>query len=406
MAKRETRQIVLSPPAGTDQADQEILRWQQRIAARVCDAASWERLGWAYVAKARRTQDAGFYKLAELTAEAWESVCGVSCDARLLRGHVYHNLHHFSAAEEIARGLVAERRSPVDYALLSDVLMEQGKLSEAVETCQELANLHPGVEASSRIGHLRWLFGDLDGAIDAMQTALRATDPRDGETRAWLYSRLAGYELLKGQALRSVAYSETALSSVPDYPLALAIKGRALYSVAQYESALPLLRRAAELNPIPDNQWWLADALRAQGQADAASQIEVKLKRFGAGADPRTLSLFLASRGDELTRAVRLATEELKNRSDLFTHDALAFALSKSGKPQEAAAEMALAMAHQTSDPRLFLHAGLLAEAEGDAAGSARYYHRAKALAAALTPSEQLLLASRLGHTAGLAANH
>lgn len=403
-AMAETRQVVLLPPTGADPTDQEILRWQQRIAARTSDSAGWERLGWAYVAKARRTQDAGFYKLAELTSDAWESACGPNSDARLLRGHVDHNLHRFSAAEEIARGLVAERTSPVDFALLSDALMEQGKLNEAVEACQKLANLCPGVEATSRIAHLRWVFGDLNGAIDAMHAAVRMTDPRDEETRAWLYSRLAGYELLDGEILRSVTYSETALSAVPDYPLALAIKGRALYAVGQYEAALPMLRRAAELNPVPDNLWWLADALRARGQLTAATEVETKLRRFGE-ADPRTLSLFLATQGDELERAVRLATEELKSRSDLFTHDALAFALVRLGKLQKAAAEMALAMAHQTSDPRLFLHAGMIAEKTGNAPEANRLYRRAKTMAGALTPSEQLILSDRLESTAGLTAN-
>lgn len=390
------RTIVLLPPSSADAANGDIIRWQQRITEKPDNAAYWERLGWAYVERARSTQDAGFYKLAELTAEAWESSCGTSAEAQLLRGHVAHNLHRFSQAETIARALVRERKSPADYALLCDALMEQGKLNEAVEVCQTLANLRPGVESSSRIAHLRWLFGDLEGAVEAMNVALRAADPRDSETRAWLYTRLAGYALLQGNALQAMTYSETALGALPEYPLALSIKGRALYSAGKYETALSFLRRAAELNPIPDNLWWLADALRAQGQESAAGDMEKRLRRFGAATDPRTVSLYLATRGESLDEAVLLATAELKNRADIFTHDALAFALARSGKPSEAAAEMRLATNHQTGDPRLLLHAGILAQESGDRPLANRCYERAKPMAAVLTPSEQALLSSRI----------
>jgi len=390
------KQIVLLPPRGDEAANQDILQWQKRIKENPTASAYWERLGWAYIRKARATQDPGFYRLAELTADAWEFSCGTSSDARLLRGHVDHNLHRFKEAEIIARRLVEERKAPADYALLCDALMEQGELNAAVEVCQTLTNLRPGVESFSRIAHLRWLFGDLAGALDAMKAAIRAVDPRDNETRAWLYTRFAHYELLSGHALEAVGLSETALSAVSEYPLALAIKGRALYSVGQYEAGLTFLRRAAERNPIPDNQWWLADALRARGEVIPAEEVEAKLFRQGRAIDPRTLALFLATRGEKIDWAVGLASEELKNRSDIFTHDALAFALFRSGKRAEAAAEIALATAHQTEDPRLWLHAGLLAEEAGDRASAKRYLDRAKAMAAVLTPSEQALLASHL----------
>lgn len=396
LPEESARQIVLLPPSGTESYDQEIRRWQQRLAERSTEPAYWERLGWAYIAKARRSQDVGFYKLAELTVNAWESACGSSGQALLLRGHVYHNLHRFKDAEVIARHLVTDRNSPADSALLCDALMEQGKLDEAVEACQTLTNLRPGVESSSRIAHLRWLSGDLNGAIDAMQSAVRAADPRDRETCAWLYTRLAGYGLLNGDMSQAVALSEQALSAVSEYPPALAMKGRALYSDGKYESAIVLLRQAAEYNPVPDNQWWLADALRAQGQEDEAQKIEAKLRRHGSAIDPRTLALFLATRGEDLERAVTLASKELTNRSDVFTHDALAFAFLRSGKLSQAAGEMKLATAHQIQDPRLALHAGLLADKMGDRATADLCYQRATIMAAAFTPSEKTLLSERL----------
>lgn len=393
LSSDEARQIALLPPKGKDVADLEIIHWQARLAEKPTYSPYWERLGWAYIAKARLTQDAGYYKLAQLTISAWVAQCGPSLDAKLLEGHADENLHQFKAAEIIARSLITQRQNPADYALLSDALMEQGALDEAVRACQTLSNLRPGVEAFTRIAHLRLLYGDLDGAIQAMDAAIRAGDPRDYETRAWMYSRLAGYQLLKDDPSAALAFANKALDAAPNHPLALAIKGRALYSLVRYDEALVSLKRAAELNPIPDNQWWLTDVLKARGDVSAAAETEKKILRRGLMVDPRTTALFLDTHGEKFDQAKQLATEELKNRADVSTHDAVAFASFRSGDKDSALTEIKLAVAHNSCDARIDLHAGIIFTAAGDSKRGDQYFAKARAMKAQLTPSERELLA-------------
>jgi len=116
---------------------------------------------------------------------SWTHNFGANAQSRLLRGHVLHNLHRFHDAELIARQLVAERGLSFDYALLSDALMEQGKLDQSVAACQKEMELKPGLEAYSRAANLRWLKGDLPGAIQAMEAAVRASSPLDPANCAW-----------------------------------------------------------------------------------------------------------------------------------------------------------------------------------------------------------------------------
>jgi hypothetical protein len=75
-----------------------------------------DRLGWAFVAKARTNSDPGFYKLAEQAAWCIEAKRRGSTEALLLRGHVLHNLHRFKEGEALARRLVAQRGLWFDYA--------------------------------------------------------------------------------------------------------------------------------------------------------------------------------------------------------------------------------------------------------------------------------------------------
>ncbi len=389
------RELVLTPQAGSTREDSAIRDGQQRAGAAGATAADFERLGWAFVAKARRTLDGAYYTLAEKTAAVSEARFGASAASRLLRGHVLHNEHRFHEAEELARALAAERGAPEDWALLSDALMEQGRLAAAVDALQRMANLKPGVEASSRIAHLRWLKGDLRGAIVAMEDAARAVSPRDEEIAAWTLTRLAGFYLQAGRTETARNAADAALRHAPDFPPALLARGRGLLAANQIAASVAPLRRAVELNPLPEYQWWLADALRAAGRGDEALTVERALRERGAASDPRTLALFLATRAESATTAVRLAREELANRGDVFTHDALAWALAANGDWAAAETESRAALAEHTADARIFFHAGEIATARGQRKAAEKYFAEARPLAAALTPSERAALDRR-----------
>jgi tetratricopeptide (TPR) repeat protein len=317
---------------------------------------------------------------------------GATAESRLLRGHAVENMHRFHEAEAIARGLAAEEAMPASLALLSDALMEQGRLAEAIEALQRMANLQPGAAALSRIAHVRWLTGDLTGAIQAMESAARATSPQDAETSAWMLARLAGFYLQAGRIDAAQNAADAAAKHAPDFPPAFLARGRALLAAKQYEAAIVALRRAAELNPLPEYQWWLADALRAGGQPAEAVAVELALKTRGAASDPRTLALFLATRREDAATAVKLARDEMENRGDVFTHDAFAWALAASGDHAGAEVESRAALAEHTADARIYFHAGVIAAARGQREAAEKFFAQARLLAAALTPSEHAML--------------
>jgi tetratricopeptide (TPR) repeat protein len=100
----------------------------------------------------------------------------------------------------------------------------------------------------------------------------------------------------------------------------------------------------------------------------------------GRRGDPRTLALFLATQGRDLAEAVRLAEEERRTRGDLYTRDALAWALHKAGRHAEARTEIDAALRHGTKDARLFWHAGAIRVAAGDVEGGRRFLRDALAL--------------------------
>jgi tetratricopeptide (TPR) repeat protein len=388
--------LVLAPLGGEGKLDREIARLQGEAARRPDPCPSLERLGYSFVAKARKTSDPGWYRLAEECALCLESKSPGSAAALLLRGHALQSLHRFRDAEDLARQLVASRGSPFDHALLGDAVLEQGRLEEALGAYQKMVDLKPCLQSYSRAAHLRWLRGDLPGAIEAMGLAAEAGSPADPDSLAWVLSRLALYRLQSGDWREALRDCEAALRLEPDHPAALLTRGRTLLAAGRNLEALDPLERSAALCALPENQWVLADALRAGGRAEEAARVEEAIGAKGARSDPRTFALFLATRGREAAQAQRLAEEELKVRADVFTHDCLAWALLAAGRAEEAGRAMEKALAEGTQDARLFLHAGAVALALGRGEEARARLQAASAAQGTLIPSERERLSKYL----------
>jgi tetratricopeptide (TPR) repeat protein len=386
-------QAVVAVLAGEDR---DITRLQQDLRHRR-DARAAEHLGYRFVARARLSNNAGDYAVAEQAAACLESITRNEPAAWLLRGHVLHQLHRFSEAEAIARRLVATREYVLDFGLLGDVLMEQGRVDEAAAAYQKMIDLKPFYQSYTRAAHMRWIKGDLRGAIEMMRAAVQAASPRDKESVAWAYSRLALYELQRGKLADAHRMADAALQYVPEYAAALLVRGRVELAEGKTNDGVRSLERAAALNPLPEYQWTLADALRVQKRVDEAAAIERAVTQQGATEDPRTLALYLSTRGEDGDTAIALARRELTSRQDVFTLDALAWALASSGQIQEASALMTRALAEGTEDGRLFLHAAVIAAADGRSADAARYRRKAHALRFTLLPSELGVLRRGIG---------
>jgi tetratricopeptide (TPR) repeat protein len=381
--------LVLTPQTGESRTDREISQLQQRIREDRNVELWLDRLGWAFVAKARESFDPGFYKLAEQCARCIEKRNPQSQEATLLRAYVLLNLHRFKESETLARRLVQQRGLSFDYGLLGDALMEQGKLGDAVEAYQLMMNLKPDLRAYARAAHMRWLKGDLEGAIEAMQLAVSAASPSDAESASWVNTRLAFYEFQAGRVNEAEQRCALAFSLQNNYPPTLLLKGKMLLAQNRLSEAVDALQNAVKLNPLPEYQWMLAEALRVAGKENEASEIEAQLCQRGASNDPRTLALYLATRHESPETALRLARAELDSRSDVFTHDALAWSLAAAGKLTEAHSEMQRALAEGTQDARLLFHACVIASQAGHSADAERWLRKARELSHLLLPSER-----------------
>jgi tetratricopeptide (TPR) repeat protein len=394
-AEPSALELVLAPQAGTHPLDERIRTLQRRIPSSKVPAQEIERLSWTFIARARELDDAGGYQLALAGARAIEAYEPGSHAALLLRGHALHSLHRFVEAEQVARRLVAARGLPHDHGLLGDVLVDRGALDEAIDAYQQMVDERPDMHSYARAAHVRYLKGDLAGALDAMQMAARAASPRNRESFAWTWSKLAHYELQSGRrdlAQRAVA---KALEVFPDSPHAR--KAEALLALAADEHALAVapLRKAIAVSPHPELLWMLIESLTALGRDAEAGAVRAELLAVGQREDPRAFALYLATQREQLELAEQLVRDELAGRGDIYTYEALAWVQSARGQQALALESARRSLAAGTQDPRLYYHAGLIAERAGDAVAARQWLARAESLAPLLLPSQRAELRER-----------
>ena len=110
---------------------------------------------------------------------------------------------------------------------------------------------------------------------------------------------------------------------------------------------------------------------RSADQTDAKKQYELVqyiglLGKINQVLHNRDLALFYADHDTRLPDSLALAEKELEVRHDIYTWDALAWALYKNGRLAEAKNASDKALEHGTRDAILFFHAGMIFEKLGD----------------------------------------
>jgi Flp pilus assembly protein TadD len=187
--------------------------------------------------------------------------------------------------------------------------------------------------------------------------------PSEVEDRAWVLAQISHLLLLQGHADDAARAAERSLALFPDYHYGLAQLARARVAQDRAGEAVPLLRRRWTLAPHPENLGELAVALERAGQRDEADDAFARFEKAAraetANADNcnRDLVLYYADRAGEPAKALRVAERERKRRADVYTRDAYAWALHRSGRTDEARDELRAVLEVGVRDPVVLGHA-------------------------------------------------
>jgi tetratricopeptide (TPR) repeat protein len=347
----------IASSGGTDTRELE-----QAVRANPQDGRSLVLLGYAYQQRWRETADASTLPRSETALRRALRLDPADSLAVTGLGSLALIRHEFRAA--LALGRRAQRLAPSSarpYAVVGDALLELGRYEQAFAAFERMVALKPSVASYARIAYARELLGDLAGATRAMQLAADAASGQ-AEPAAWAHVELAKLAVARGLLPRAERHLATALLLFPGYVYAYEQLARVEAARGKLPRALRSARLAAEAVPLPAFVALLADLLERTGDLRAARQqiatvgaIDKLLAANGVRTDVDSV-VFDADRRIGLRTLVARARAARAARPSILGDDALAWALARAGRCDEARAWSQRSLRLGTRDALLFFH--------------------------------------------------
>lgn len=333
-------------------------------------------LALALARRARETADPTWYDRSDTILRAALEHAPGNFEAQKLRVWNQLGRHEFAAARTAAQALLERSKDDVlVYGLIVDAAVELGLYAEAEEAAQWMLNLRQGTPAAmTRVSYLRELFGDIDGAVQAMQMAFHSTRPTESEDLAWMLTHLAHLELERGRAKEGSALAQQALELFPDYHYALAEAGRAHALRSEWPAAIERFERRYAVAAHPENLFDLATAVASGGDNERAealfAEFEAAALAESENVDNANLQLaefWLDHTQDSARwqRALSLTSARYEVRKDVATLELHGWALFRNGRVDDARAVLERALEVGCVNARLRQRAGEVLAAKG-----------------------------------------
>lgn len=362
---------VSAPSLTSTPADARIRAAEQMIKRAGDKPDGYNLLASAFMQKARETGDFTLNARADSALTRALNIERDNYDALKLRAKLLLTYHRFREGLELARRAQSLRPDDHDvYGALTDALVELGEYPAAIEAAQKMVDLRPDASSYARIGFLRSLHGDTQGAIEAMEVAVKSSNPKDPEAVAWSRVHL-GIELTNvGRWAEAEREYEKALQTFPGHRLALAAKARSRVVAGDFSTAIEFYEREQASSASADGALALGDLYAHLGRSsDANRQYEIfeTLERGNVVTENSWHHMvnFWLDHDKNLGESLDHAQREYESRKDIFTCDTLAWALFKNGQLLEAQMVMKEALRTGARDARLLYHSGMIANALG-----------------------------------------
>jgi tetratricopeptide (TPR) repeat protein len=353
--------VMVAATWGGTPAEQKIASAQKALESKPKSVQAYVDLSMAYARRARETSDINYYAQGEQALKKALELDPSNFGARKVEVWLLLGRHEFAKA--LDRALDLNKRVPDDvlvYGFLTDAYVELGRYKEAEEATQWMLNLRPGnIPALTRTAYLREIFGDLEGALDAMNMAYTSTSPTETEDRAWILAQIGHLRLMQGRDADAERILQSALALFPNYHYALGNLGKLRMEQKRYAEAVRLFEVRYSAAPHAENLFALAEALDKTGQseraAEAYAEFEKKSSAESKSADNSNheLAMYYAGPGRNPAEAVRIAKMEFTRRQDVHTLDVYAWALHAAGQHEEARKLMEQALAPGIQDPEM-----------------------------------------------------
>ncbi len=317
----------------------------------------------AYLQKVRETSDFDYLNRASKLVDRILLKDGGNLAALRFENEIDLQRHDFKAVAARAQDMLKYDASDTGtWGNLGDALMELGEYQGAGNAYLKMFALRPGLSSYNRLAWHRFVTGDPSSAIALMQEAIDAGDPIAQNT-AWCYAELGDMYFKTGKPDEAKTAYASALKAFPTLHRALAGLGQVAAAQGRSKEAIDYYLRAQAIVPLPQYEGALEDLYAAAGLPQKAQEqrdLVATIEKLGQATNEKTnrnLAMLLADHNRDLPFALQLMRTELPIRGDVYTWDAYAWVLYKSGYVNEAKQASEKALRLHTPEPMFYAHA-------------------------------------------------
>jgi len=346
----------------------------EKVKTNRSDLKSLNALSAIYLQEARSSGNFSYYDKAAMNCVNWVlRKDAKNFEALTYRATIYLSQHHF--AEALKAATQVQQMYPYSafvYGTLVDANVELGNYNAAVDDADKMVSIRPDIRSYSRISYLREIYGDLNGAIDAMKLAVDAGSTGT-ESTEWARVQLGKlYEQL-GEIRYAEMHYTIALQNRPDYPYALAGLARIATASKDYQKAISFYRRADSLSNDYSFGEALVEVYKVAGnqqashavaeniiqQMETAARAMTKGDSSGHYADKEMAYAYLAV--NNYDKALQHALLEYNRRpNNIDANETVAWVYYNKGDYAKAASYIKASLQTNCKNPTLLCRAGLI----------------------------------------------
>ncbi|HET9436233.1 MAG TPA: tetratricopeptide repeat protein [Candidatus Limnocylindrales bacterium] len=396
------------PDGSFARLDRNIRAWTLNLEANPQDFLSATNLATLYQGRARLSGDLGDHERALEAARVALALAPDHAPARALEASIRYSLHDFRGALASADALYRDDAGQLGaLATRADAAMELGDVSAAATDLDVLRAAAPGPAVGVRLARLRFLSGDLEGAVEAARDAREAAAAGPSDDLGFYEYALGEYARLAGDAATARAGYVAALEAWPRDLGARIGLVRILAFEGDLDGAIAGLEVVVATAPLPEAEALLGDLLLARAAdpsrgageraADRAAvdvahgtvRLTSTISALAGSVYDRQLLRFALDHDAPSEGLLEATRNSAAERPDAAGRELVGWALYRLGRVSEAWVEVEAARAAGATDARTLFHAGAISLARGDELAAADLLDRALALGPALDPAER-----------------
>lgn len=324
---------------------------------------------------------------ARTTIDAAMAKVGPLKDLIYLRANLELSQHRPAESRRELAKLTAPREQTATRYLLADIAMQEGDFAAARGGYEQAIAEQRTWDRLARLASLQGRTGDVEGADALYAAAQDELTAKEMRSYAWVELQRGLLDLQCGRPAEALAHYEHARLVYSGYWLVEEHLAELLAALDRHDEALALYERVLASAPRPEFHEAVGALHEAAGDVDAARAcFDRALSGYLASAERgevrylHHLTGFYSDVRRDGDEAVKWAQKDFELRPGVDTRSALAWALYRAGRFEQAAATIEAVLQSGLQVGHVFLRAAEILGAAGRAEESDRLRARALAL--------------------------